>query len=52
MKTKSVVTFFTLPVDADVKSKKNYEKKLEQYQDYSLILMTIRFFITNFSSNH
>jgi hypothetical protein len=39
MKTKSFVPFFTLPVDADVKSRKIYEKT-DTVQDYFLKAQT------------
>jgi hypothetical protein len=52
MKTENFVSFFTLPIDADVKSRRIYEKKLTQYQHYFLKLMSIKFLMVNFSSNH
>jgi hypothetical protein len=51
MKTKTYVAILTLPVDADVKRRKIYEKT-GTVTDYFLKLMTIRFFKKNFFSNH
>jgi hypothetical protein len=48
MKTNTFFGIFAITIRCGRKKEANLRKKLEQYQDYILKLMTIRFFYYNF----